>query len=599
METIFNQIFKLIDNSVIEDILKKIIISDEMTPEEVNLINLLIENDKKNDFIRVKYIYLLEFLINFGYFTDKVEDRRIFKIIFSGLTVYNRTIFSKIVRKYEKKAIISIEKKILHVLNTKTEDAINRNIELNNGEELINIQHVYLDSYKTIAIAYENYSKIIQYFCDFINELLILFLRPFFFDTKYGLLRNSFNITFISVYSVSLYFFLFKPSDEKNNNHGSAVNGKDITDDILTFFNNLNVIVEKNKVKEELSNLLQNIVKVVSDPKFINRYESSKVSKRRLGLTNKYKILETIASLIVNDAYLFTLMQSAESAMMSLSDKVYVFKQKLNMSSELLDILKLKSYRISNPIFWNQDKTYEYLFVLENVTVEYKENDKYIPVFMNVNLSFEMNGIHFIYGNSGSGKTTLVNTLMKKLKIKNGSIKFLNEYENYTYFSIRKYITFLTSESILFSKSIYYNITFGMNEELLKEKKDEISQEITKYMNLLNMKTFIADINSKNSKRLSKGQTQRVAIIRLFINIIFDNVKILFLDEFTSNIDNDMEIIIFTELLELHSKYSLTIFMISHNMYNIKYSDFNYKFNVEERSITKSITKKDDVLCIQ
>jgi ABC-type multidrug transport system fused ATPase/permease subunit len=599
METIFNQIFKLIDNSVIEDILKKIIISDEMTPEEVNLINLLIENDKKNDFIRVKYIYVLESLIGFSYFADNVQDRRIFKIVVSGLSVYNRTIFSKIVRKYEKKAIISIEKKILHVLNTKTEDAINRNIELNNGEELINIQHVYLDSYKTIAIAYENYTRVIERFFTFINQILILFLRPFFFDTKYGFLRNSFNIAFISVYSVSLYFFLFKPSDEKNNNHGSAVNGKDITDDILTFFNNLNVIVEKNKVKEELSNLLQNIVKVVSDPKFINRYESSKVSKRRLGLTNKYKILETIASLIVNDAYLFTLMQSAESAMMSLSDKVYVFKQKLNMSSELLDILKLKSYRISNPIFWNQDKTYEYLFVLENVTVEYKENDKYIPVFMNVNLSFEMNGIHFIYGNSGSGKTTLVNTLMKKLKIKNGSIKFLNEYENYTYFSIRKYITFLTSESILFSKSIYYNITFGMNEELLKEKKDEISQEITKYMNLLNMKTFIADINSKNSKRLSKGQTQRVAIIRLFINIIFDNVKILFLDEFTSNIDNDMEIIIFTELLELHSKYSLTIFMISHNMYNIKYSDFNYKFNVEERSITKSITKKDDVLCIQ
>jgi ATP-binding cassette subfamily B protein len=187
---------------------------------------------------------------------------------------------------------------------------------------------------------------------------------------------------------------------------------------------------------------------------------------------------------------------------------------------------------------------------------------------------------------------------MKKIKTKNGSIKFLNEYENYTYFSIRKYLTFLTPESILFSKSIYYNIIFGINDKVLKERKDDIYKETIKYMNLLNMKTFIPDIKTKNSKKMSKGQTQRVAIIRLFINIIFDNVKILFLDEFTSNIDNDMEIIIFNELLELQSRFSLTIFLISHNMYNMKYSNFNYKFNVDEHSITKSVTNKDVLLCI-
>lgn len=596
MEKIFEQLFKLIDNSIIEKILRKVIIADDMTPEQVSFINLFIENDKKNNFLRVKYIYISEFLINFGYFADKVEDRRIFKIIVSGFTVYNRQLFAKILRKHEKKSITKIENKILNLFSTKIEDVVNKNIELDNGEELINIRHVYLDSYKVIAMVYASYNNIITYFCEFINQIIILFLRPLFFSTRYGILRNSFNIIFISTYSLFIYFFLLKDIEGE---FESGASGKHISDDIITFFNNLNIIVEKNKMKEELSNLLQNIIKFVSDPKFLNEYQTSENNKGHIKIMNKYKILETIASLVVNDAYLISLTECIDGTMISLSEKVYSFRQKLNMSSEIMDILKLKSYRISNPIAWNQDKKYDYLFVLQDVTVEYKENDKYIPVFVNVNLSFELNGIHFIYGNSGSGKTTLVNTLMKKLKIKNGSIKFLNEYEDYTYFSIRKYITFLTSESILFSKSIYYNITFGMNEQVLHEKKDEISQEIIKYMNLLNMKSFIADINTKNSKKLSKGQTQRVAIIRLFINIIFDNVKILFLDEFTSNIDNDMEIIIFTELLELHSRHSLTIFMISHNMYNIKYSDFNYKFNVGERSITKYITKKDDVLCLQ
>jgi ABC-type multidrug transport system ATPase subunit len=596
-EKVYEELIKLIDNSVIESIIKKLIITNYTTPEELCFINILIENDKKNNFLRIKYIYLLEASLKFSYFVDNVQDRRIFKIAVSALGVYNRTLFSKILRKYEKKSIIRLEKTFFNVFNMKIEDTINKNIESNNGEELINIQHTYLDSYKVIAAAYENYSSVIQHFFTFINEGMLLSLRPLFFDTRYGFLKNTFNITFLSSYLIFVCFILFKKRSE--NMDRRLNNGVDITDEILNFFNNLNIIVEKNKVKDELSKLLQKIVNVVSDPNFISAYELDKISKNHVKIMNTYKILETISSLIINDDYLFTLSGGVKSALAAFERKVYFARKKLKTSCELIDILKLKSYHVSNPIIWDQDKKYDYLFVLQNVTVEYKECDKYFVVLMNVNLSFEFNRIHFIYGNSGCGKTTLINTMTKKLKIHNGSIKMLNEYENYTYFSIRKYLAHLTSESILFPKSIYYNITFGMNEQLLNENKDEISQHIIKYMNILNMNSFVPDIKSKNSKKMSKGQTQRIAIIRLFINIIFDNIKIVFLDEFTSNIDNEMEIIIFNELLQLQSKFHLTIFFISHNMFNMKYSDFNYKFNVDERSITKYITKKDDILCVQ
>ena len=596
-EKIYEELTNLIDNSVIEKILKKIIITDDMTHEEIYFLNLLIENDKKNNFLRIKYIYLLEASLTFGYFVDKVQDRRIFKIAVSGLTVYNRIIVSKILRKYEKKSIIRLEKTFFNILNTKTEDTINKNIESNNGEELINIKHAYLDSYKAIAMAHENYTAAVSQFFYVISEIMLLFLKPLFFDNRYGLVRNSFNIIFLSSYSLFICFILFGKRTINLDHHKN--NGVDITDEILNFFINLNIIVEKNKVKDELSILLQKMTKVISDPNFFRGYEWCKISKNYMDMGNKYKILETLSSLVINDDYLFTLSSSVKSAIIIFENKVYYARKKLKLLSELLYILKLKPYHISNTIIWDQDKKYTYLFVLQNITVEYKETDKYFVVLMNVNLVFEFDRIHFIYGNSGCGKTTLINALMKKVKIHSGSIKFLNEYENYTYFSIRKYLTHLTSESILFSKSIYYNVTFGMNEQVLNEKKDEISQEIIKYMNLLKLNNFIEDLNIKNSKKLSKGQTQRVAIIRLFINIIFDNIKILFLDEFTSNIDNEMEIIIFKELLQLQSKFHLTIFIISHNMYNMKYSDFNYKFNVDERSITKYITKKDDTLCIQ
>ena len=83
---------------------------------------------------------------------------------------------------------------------------------------------------------------------------------------------------------------------------------------------------------------------------------------------------------------------------------------------------------------------------------------------------------------------------------------------------------------------------------------------------------------------------QRVAILRLFIHIIFNDRRILFLDEFTSNIDNDMEKTIFTELKNLQKIYPFTLFYISHNLYNKKYSDYIYEINANAHSISKKIT---------
>jgi len=109
-------------------------------------------------------------------------------------------------------------------------------------------------------------------------------------------------------------------------------------------------------------------------------------------------------------------------------------------------------------------------------------------------------------------------------------------------------------------------------------------------MKLFGLEKFISKMQTKNAVNLSKGQTQRVAIIRLFIHIIFGGTKILFLDEFTSNVDNNMEKIIFIELRNLQKIHLFTSFYISHNLYNKKYSDYIYQINTDARSISKKIT---------
>jgi ABC-type bacteriocin/lantibiotic exporter with double-glycine peptidase domain len=145
----------------------------------------------------------------------------------------------------------------------------------------------------------------------------------------------------------------------------------------------------------------------------------------------------------------------------------------------------------------------------------------------------------------------------------------------------------MTSESALFYKDLYYNIIYGIDEKKLIENKKKIMEEIIKYMTLFGLDKFIPTMTTTNAHNISKGQTQRVAIVRLFIDIIFKDIRILFLDEFTSNIDNKMEEIIYTELRNIQKIYNFTTFYVSHNNANKKYSDYSYEIDVDTHSINQ------------
>jgi ABC-type multidrug transport system fused ATPase/permease subunit len=267
--------------------------------------------------------------------------------------------------------------------------------------------------------------------------------------------------------------------------------------------------------------------------------------------------------------------------------------------------LNEKPYQVAKTIPWINngpvdplDHRVENIFVLEDVTLEYEGKGGHKNIVLeNVNLKFEIGKSHFIYGNSGCGKTTLLSALMKRIKISSGVIKFLGIYDEYTYFSIRQYLTYITSESALFYKDLYYNIIYGIDEKVIMERGNEVIETITKYMNLFGLDKYIPTMKTTNAHKISKGQSQRVAIIRLFMGIIFNDTRILFLDEFTSNIDNKMEEIIYTELrtLQKNPKYNFTIFYVSHNLYNIKYSDYNYEIDTERHSIEQNITNINQV----
>ena len=332
IEFIYEEIFKLVDDSYIENLLKIFIINSDMCENDKKMIELLIQNDKEFDFKRIKYLFLFELNSNFGYFADRVNDRVIFKLSTAFFTILKRNILSKTYNENEKNVIINLEKTCFEEFNKNTVNVFLKNIEKNNNNNNNDsfIQNVYLESYNNILMIFENYTLIIQKLFNFITELILLLLTPFFFDQRHGVIRSTFNVFFVIGYLLSEFFFIFKELEkEDDNNEGKNSENFEVKNNIINVFRNINTIIENNTLKKELSGTLNNIIKLLRNDNFRKQYELNKTKNKYVKEMNKYKIVETLGSLIVNDAYLFNLTAASELAMQELGERLVQLNKKL------------------------------------------------------------------------------------------------------------------------------------------------------------------------------------------------------------------------------------------------------------------------------
>lgn len=589
----------ILDDSFIEYFLTKNLIFDGMNECDKKIIEFIIESDKEIKFMNIKTMLINSFIIEFGYFTDNVDNKYLLKILSASFSFYTRPRITKIARKYEKKGLINVGKRLFKIFNGKLENTILKHIVTNNSDDIDNMKSIYLESYNYILFAYEQYIITIIALMKNVSILILyVFFYPLLYKLKYGLVRNTFNTIFSVIYNVFVtkLFEETKISKIKKNiiknkiKNEHECSSRTLINAIISLFDNINIIVENNTLKHELTNIVKQFQNVVTESDFLNKYRVTKFQDSYIKSMQKYKIVDTIVSIIINDQNMLLFLEVGKSSIIQYLDvKLDLYKRIQNIRI-IFDIINKKTYRISNTIPWSNNENIVYIFTLHDIVLNYKNNDE---LMKNININFEIGKIHFFFGNSGCGKTTLLNVLMRKINTNHGTIKFLGIHENYDYFSIREYLSYISCESALFYNNLYFNIVYGIPKEKILKNKNEIKNEIIKYMTIFGLKNFIPVMKTKNALNLSKGQKQRVVIIRLVIHIIFNNLRILFLDEFTSNIDNIMEITIFNQLLHLHKIYPFTMFYVSHNYFNIKYSDFNYKFNVEERRIIKSPTTSD------
>lgn len=145
-----------------------------------------------------------------------------------------------------------------------------------------------------------------------------------------------------------------------------------------------------------------------------------------------------------------------------------------------------------------------------------------------------------IVGHTGSGKTTIISLLNRLYHIQKGQIKIDDvDIEEYEVESLRKNVGVVLQDVFLFSGSVIDNITLR-NPEISREKVIEAAR-------LIDMHDFIMrlpggyDYNvMERGATLSLGQRQLLSFIRAMLY----NPAILILDEATSSVDTESEILI-------------------------------------------------------
>ena len=173
-------------------------------------------------------------------------------------------------------------------------------------------------------------------------------------------------------------------------------------------------------------------------------------------------------------------------------------------------------------------------------------------ILKNLNLVTQEEKITIIAGNNGSGKSTLLKILHGLIKTSDNNVMWGKYSTNF----IKKYQSMVFQNPILLNRSIYENLIYVAKKRNIKE---------IRYVDKIIDKLNIKDISNTNTKYISGGERQKVAIAMSIIG----HPKIIFLDEPTSQLDpvykNEIESII-SDL----SRNGVKIFMTSHDISQIK-----------------------------
>ncbi len=227
---------------------------------------------------------------------------------------------------------------------------------------------------------------------------------------------------------------------------------------------------------------------------------------------------------------------------------------------------------------------------IEFRNVSFAYGDK--QILQNINLTIAKGKTIALVGSSGAGKSTLADLVPRFHDATGGEILIDGiNIKEYSLSSVRKHISIVTQEPILFNETIANNIALG-KPDASRESIEQAARVANAYHFIQQKENgFDTNIGDRGAK-LSGGERQRLTIARA----VLKNPPILILDEATSSLDTESERLVQDAINNMMQ--NRTSIVIAHRLSTIRHADeiiVLQKGEIAERGTHEALMEKNGI----
>lgn len=402
-----------------------------------------------------------------------------------------------------------------------------------------------------------------------------------------GLIKEPLNIIgiliflfFISV-KLTLFVFILLPlagfvvgrigrSLKKHTNKAQVKWGEILSqmEETLSGLRIIKAFTAEGKVKKQFYGLVEQVFQIKN--KILNRRDLASPVSETLGVVILCGVLWFGGNLVLKGEILsgssfivyIALFSQIINPAKALSQSAYNVTRGNATLDRLNEILEAPVMVVENnkPISLNG---FNSTIQFDNVQFAYQD----VAILNNINLTIKKGQTIALVGASGAGKSTLADLVPRFHDVSDGALYIDGiNIKEYGLTSLRKQISVVTQEPILFNDTIAANIALG--------KPEATEAEIIEAAKVANAYDFIikkengfqTNIGDRGSK-LSGGERQRLTIARA----VLKNPPILILDEATSALDTESEKLVQDAINNMMQ--NRTSIVIAHRLSTIRHAD--------------------------